>query len=89
MLNRSARSAHRTLSGIRTRVASRDASTPASFDHRLRPPTLRTAMAIAFFWPTSTTNRLPLVDQSGCREDPLQHGVVLSEHRDYHGRVFR
>jgi hypothetical protein len=26
----------------------------ASFDHRFRPPTLRTAMAMAFFWPTTT-----------------------------------
>ena len=27
-----------------------------SFDHRLRPDTLRTAMATAFFCPTSTTS---------------------------------
>ena len=32
-----------------------------SFDQRRRPDTLRTAMATAFFWPTSTTSRLPLV----------------------------
>jgi hypothetical protein len=29
-----------------------------SFDHRLRPDTLRTAMAIAFLCPTSTTSFL-------------------------------
>ena len=33
----------------------------ASFDHRRRPETLRTAMATAFFCPTSTTSRFPLV----------------------------
>ena len=32
-----------------------------SFDHRRRPEMLRTAMATAFFWPTSTTNFLPRV----------------------------
>ena len=32
-----------------------------SFDQRRRPETLRTAMATAFFWPTSTTSRLPRV----------------------------
>ena len=32
-----------------------------SFDHLRRPETLRTAMATAFFWPTSTTSRLPRV----------------------------
>jgi hypothetical protein len=32
-----------------------------SFDHRRRPEALRTAMATAFFCPTSTTRRLPLV----------------------------
>ena len=32
-----------------------------SFDHRLRPDTLRTAMATAFFCPTSTTSFLPRV----------------------------
>ena len=31
----------------------------ASFDHRRRPETLRTAMAIAFFCPTKTTSSLP------------------------------
>ena len=33
----------------------------SSFDQRRRPETLRTAMATAFFWPTSTTKRLPRV----------------------------
>ena len=33
-------------------------------------------MATAFFWPTSTTSR-------------FQHGVVLGQHRDHHGRIFR
>ena len=32
-----------------------------SFDQRRRPETLRTAMATAFFCPTSTTSRLPRV----------------------------
>ena len=33
----------------------------SSLDQRRRPETLRTAMATAFFWPTSTTSRLPRV----------------------------
>ena len=33
----------------------------SSFDQRRRPETLRTAMATAFFWPTSTTSPLPRV----------------------------
>ena len=33
----------------------------ANFDHRRRPEALRTAMATAFFCPTKTTSRLPLV----------------------------
>jgi hypothetical protein len=32
-----------------------------SFDQRRRPETLRTAIAMAFFCPTSTTSRLPRV----------------------------
>ena len=32
-----------------------------NFDHRRRPETLRTAIATAFFCPTSTTSRLPRV----------------------------
>ena len=37
------------------------ASHSFNFDHRRLPDTLRTAMATAFFWPTSTTSFLPLV----------------------------
>ena len=37
------------------------ASHSFNFDHRRRPEALRTAMATAFFWPTSTTSRLPRV----------------------------
>src|SRR5712691_5765208 len=37
------------------------ASHSFSFDHRRRPETLRTAIATAFFWPTSTTSFLPRV----------------------------
>jgi hypothetical protein len=33
----------------------------ANFDHRRRPETLRTAMAMAFFCPTNTTSPFPLV----------------------------
>jgi hypothetical protein len=33
----------------------------ASFDHRRLPEALRTAMTTAFFCPTKTTSRLPLV----------------------------
>ena len=33
----------------------------SSFDQRRRPDTLWTAIATAFFWPTSTTSRLPRV----------------------------
>src|ERR1700738_1812080 len=32
-----------------------------SFDHRRRPEMLRTAIATAFFWPTSPTSFLPRV----------------------------
>src|SRR5262245_26474948 len=32
-----------------------------SFDHRRRPETLRTAIAMAFFWPTHTTSLFPRV----------------------------
>jgi hypothetical protein len=34
-------------------------SHPLSFDQRRRPKTFRTAIATAFFWPTSTTSFLP------------------------------
>ena len=37
------------------------ASHSRSFDHRRRPEMLRTAIATAFFWPTSTTSFLPRV----------------------------
>ena len=37
------------------------ASHSSSFDQRRRPDTLRTAIATAFCWPTSTTSRLPRV----------------------------
>ena len=37
-----------------------------SFDQRRRPDTLRTAIATAFFWPTSTTSLLPLVMPVSC-----------------------
>ena len=33
----------------------------SSFDQRFLPETFLTAMAAAFFWPTSTTSRLPRV----------------------------
>src|SRR5271166_2698061 len=33
----------------------------SSFDQRRRPETLRTAIAMAFFWPTRTTSFLPRV----------------------------
>ncbi len=36
-------------------------SNSRNFDHRRRPRLLRTAMAITFFCPTSTTSRLPRV----------------------------
>jgi hypothetical protein len=42
----------------------------ANFDHRRRPEALRTAMATAFFCPTSTTSRLPLVTPV-CRPSAL------------------
>jgi hypothetical protein len=41
----------------------------ANFDHRRRPETLRTAMAMAFFCPTNTTSRLPQVDRHQRRND--------------------
>ena len=60
----------------------------SSFDHRRRPATFRTAMATAFFCPTSTTSRLPRVTP-GVEEVPPQHRVVLGQHRDDHGRILR
>ena len=46
------------------RAGARDAPSrthSSSFDQRRRPDTLRTAIAMAFFWPTRTTSRLPRV----------------------------
>jgi len=42
-------------------IYARPANLSFNFDHRRRPDTLRTAIATAFFWPTSTTSRLPRV----------------------------
>jgi hypothetical protein len=58
-----------------------------NFDQRRRHETLRTAMATAFFWPTSTTSFLPRVTRY--RAISRQHGVVLRHDRDDHGRIFR
>src|SRR5262244_3450860 len=52
----------------------------ASFDQRRRPETLRTAIATAFFWPTSTTSFLP-------RVTPVYSRFRCS--RDDHGRILR
>ena len=65
--------AHRGLSGDpifgtpvgwdepKDQLAREPPSHSLSFDHLLRPETLRTAMATAFFWPTRTTSRFPRV----------------------------
>ena len=53
----------------------------ASFDHRRRPEALRTAMAMAFFCPNQNNQPLTSGD-AGVEKVPLQHGVMLSEHRD-------
>ena len=45
----------------RTRIYRFFVSHSCSFDHRRRPETFRTAIATAFFCPTSTTNFLPRV----------------------------
>ena len=58
----------------------------SSFDQRRRPDTLRTAMAMAFFWPTRTTSRFP--GDAGVEEFSLQHRIVLGEDRDDHGGIF-
>jgi hypothetical protein len=42
-------------------AAGKGLSHSLNFDQRRRPNTLRTAMPIAFLWPTSTANRLPRV----------------------------
>jgi len=64
------------------------ASHSRSFDHRRRPEMLRTAIATAFFWPTSTTSFLPRVTPV-VEEVPLQHGVVLGHYRDDDGGLLR
>jgi hypothetical protein len=46
---------------IRPEANEPERSHSPSFDHRRRPETLRTAMAMAFFCPTRTTSRLPRV----------------------------
>ena len=54
--------ARRSLSVCRPVISSFSAPSHSfNFDHRRRPDTLRTAMATAFFCPTSTTSRLPRV----------------------------
>src|SRR6516165_4419200 len=73
---------------IRRETGEQGRSHSTNFDHRRRPEALRTAMATAFFCPTSTTSRLPLVTPV-LEKIPLQHGVMLGEHRDYHGGIFR
>src|SRR5438132_13528505 len=50
-----------TISGHYFCLPAGAASHSFSFDHRRRPETLRTAIATAFFWPTSTTSRFPRV----------------------------
>jgi hypothetical protein len=67
----------------------RDAQAPShssSLDRRGRPETLRTAIAMAFFWPTGTTSRRGDV---GVEEVSLQHGILLSQDRDDHGWILR
>jgi hypothetical protein len=56
-----------------------------SFDHRLRPDTLRAAMATAF----DQHDQLLAARDAGIEQVPLQHGVMLGEHRDNHGGIFR
>ena len=58
-----------------------------SFDQRRRPETFRTAMRR----PSSVRpDDQPLAARdAGIKQVPLQHGVMLSEHRDDHGGIFR
>jgi hypothetical protein len=58
--NSSATLAHFAMP-IRRETGGPGRSHSASFDHLRRPETFRTAMATAFFCPTSTTSRLPRV----------------------------
>jgi uncharacterized protein (UPF0335 family) len=50
-----------TFNGFDDREGVLSRSHSSSFDRRRRPETLRTAMEIAFFWPTRTTSLLPRV----------------------------
>ena len=50
-----------TFDELNDREGEPSRSHSSSFDQRLRPDTLRTAIAMAFFWPTRTTSRLPRV----------------------------
>jgi hypothetical protein len=59
---------------IRRETGDQGRSHSANFDHRRRPEALRTAMATAFFCPTNTTSRLPLVIDPG----PWQRAICQS-----------
>jgi hypothetical protein len=50
----------------------------SSFDQRRRPETLRTVIAMAFFWPTRTTSSLPRVEEitSICADFLVEQGIV-------------
>ena len=48
---------------------------------------MRTAIAMAFFWPMRTTGRSPRVTPV-VEEISLQHRIVLGEDRDDHGGIF-
>ena len=50
-----------TFDELNDREGEPSRSHSSSFDQRRRPDTLRTAIAMAFFWPTRTTSRLPRV----------------------------
>src|SRR6478736_4101309 len=58
-----------------------------SFDHRLRPDTLRTAMASLLL--SDQYDELLAARDTHIEQVPLQHGVMLGEHRDDHGGIFR
>ena len=75
-----------TARGIKA-APNRRAEASSSFEHRRRPDTLRTAIAMAFFWPTMTTSRFAARDAS-VEEITQQHRVVLCEDRDDHGGIF-
>jgi hypothetical protein len=67
---------------IRRETGEQGRSHSANFDHRRRPEALRTAMATAL-------RHQRLVGAEGVEKIPLQHGAMLSEHRDDHGGIFR